>query len=374
MISSFFAKLFFRVRAVQSFFQDWDRLRTVQKIFVPRFFSVSLSYVLLWFYVLCVCCCRFFCVVSGHFFSFLPCKCSFFCSGISPIHFHVPPDRPHTSLQKHRRTASPHFHTNNRHTEGKFIKLFPLPSCRCVRERLLREKFSVFPTTAHEGNFSPRFFFRLCSCSIWRLRGGEKEANFYLFLIFIICISSQRVHVRENFRMRCWCGTNTSSLLPPTPRWCLNRKTDFWPRWEISHSVLWSEHIYFFFVRAKGFGAWDTLYLLPPPLCHSPQTSKMRAQWNERKWRVRKLFGWSIHVVLFSSHQNIFFVHEKHTIISNFPSFRLRAIYAFSLQVYFLLRWENWVRSHVSQPLLQELPSPTSSRLTLIACMDTTRR
>lgn len=43
------------------------------------------------FMVLRVVCVPFFCVVSGHFFSFLPCKCSFFCSGISPTHAHSPP-------------------------------------------------------------------------------------------------------------------------------------------------------------------------------------------------------------------------------------------------------------------------------------------
>ena len=43
----------------------------------------------------------FFCVVSGHFFSFLPCKCSFFCSGISPIHARSPP-----KSTSHPRTSS----------------------------------------------------------------------------------------------------------------------------------------------------------------------------------------------------------------------------------------------------------------------------
>lgn len=60
------------------------------------------------------------------------------------------------------------------------------------------------------------------------------EENFYLFLIFIICISS---HVCT-FRVR-WGGRDITSLPTyfPFPRFA-----DFWPRWEIPHGVLWGEH------------------------------------------------------------------------------------------------------------------------------------
>lgn len=108
------------------------------------------------------------------------------------------------------------------------------------------------------------------------------EENFYLFLIFIICISS---HVCT-FRVR-WGGRDITSLPTYFP---FLRFTDFWPRWEIPHGVLYGVNTHF--AMEKSFGkTWDVLHLL----LHRCVYTRVGTWWLRffllyRSWCVHELF------------------------------------------------------------------------------------
>ena len=153
--------------------------------------------------------------------------------------------------------------------------------------------------------FSP---FRLCSFvpfEGWR----EKEAKFlFIFNFHYLHLISTWTCTR-NFPYAML--VRYKYIFPSTPHTFTSSENWFLtPLRNFAQRVVERTHL-FFFHAGKGFGAWDTLYLLPPP--QNACTLYEVAEWENCEKH-------SCCVVLFSSYQNIFFC-KKSTIISNFSIF-----------------------------------------------------
>lgn len=173
----------------------------------PEIFRVSLSYVL--FLVLCVVSVlMLFCVLARHLFSFSPASVLFFFSAISPTHVHVALHNQTRSIARFLFFSSWVF-ANNRHIEGKFIKLFCLSVCdaMCVLYVLREKQFSRRRVYKEEAS--------VCVTESWKDGGKFLFIFNFHYLHLISCM----------YTFPCASGGGSDATSRTT-----GAEADFWPR------------------------------------------------------------------------------------------------------------------------------------------------